>query len=222
MGQELNWEQVAPEYSALGESSAPHRAVGALTEHWGDRASVWSYLDRCRVDTPAKVVVAAWQRVRLFRTEGVGKVVDLGAGDGRFALGGCYRSYVGYEIDQDRSAETVLPAKAKLLTQCAFADDKSDADLCIENPPFVRNQQIPASWLREVRELVRRRTGVMPSGLANAWQYFFFNALARLKSDGLAALVVPFEWVSRPSTAALRSYIRGKAVGRPRVSASGR
>lgn len=182
----------------------------ALTEHWGDRESVSSYLGRCNVDTPAKLVAATWERVNLFRPEGVGKVVDLGAGDGRFALHGRYRSYVGYEIDEERSAGASLPENARLLTRCAFADGESDADVCIGNPPFVRNQQMPARWLREVREVVRRRTGVVPSGLANAWQYFFLNALGRLTSDGLAALVVPFEWVSRPSSAALRDFIGKK------------
>ena len=72
----------------------------------------------------------------------------------------------------------------------------------------MRNQQIPGDWRRYVHGLVRERTGVSVSGLANAWQYFFLNALARLKSDGLAALIVPFEWVSRPSAEALRRYIR--------------
>ena len=56
--------------------------------------------------------------------------------------------------------------------------------------------------------LCRQRTGVHVSGLANAWQYFFLNALASLKADGLAALIVPFEWVSRPSAKTLRAYIR--------------
>ena len=207
MGQEFNEANGGADYPGVRATLVRHGSMGALMDHWGDRESVSSYLDRCRVDTPAKVVAATWERVNLFRPEGVGKVVDLGAGDGRFALEGCYRSYVGYEIDRERSAGAVLPAKARLLTRCAFADDKSDADVCIGNPPFVRNQQMPASWLREVRELVRLRTGVVPSGLANAWQYFFLNALARVKSDGLAALVVPFEWVSRPSSAALRDYI---------------
>ena len=55
---------------------------------------------------------------------------------------------------------------------------------------------------------MRERTGVAISGLANAWQYFFFLALASVKTDGLCALIVPFEWVSRPSVKALRMYIK--------------
>ena len=87
-------------------------------------------------------------------------------------------------------------------------DLTADADVCVGNPPFVRNQDIPASWREQVHGVVLQRTGVHVSGLANAWQYFFLNALASLKADGLAALIVPFEWVSRPSAKALRTYIR--------------
>jgi hypothetical protein len=45
------------------------------------------------------------------------------------------------------------------------------------------------------------------SGLANAWQYFTLLALASTKATGLVALVIPYEWVSRPSAKALRDYI---------------
>ena len=180
----------------------------SVTGSWEDRLRVSSYLDRCQVDTPVAVVQSAWNRVREFRPGKVGKVVDLGAGDGRFARFGSYESYVGYEIDENRSANATVPPNARLVNCCAFSDCEADADVCIGNPPFVRNQQIPGDWRRYVQGLLRERTGVTVSGLANAWQFFFLNALARLKFDGLAALIVPFEWVSRPSAEALRHYIR--------------
>src|SRR5205809_6391461 len=56
--------------------------------------------------------------------------------------------------------------------------------------------------------MVRERTGVSVSGLANAWQYFAFLSLASTTKDGLVGLVLPFEWVSRPSALALRAYLR--------------
>ncbi|MCY3850081.1 MAG: hypothetical protein OXF75_04660 [Acidimicrobiaceae bacterium] len=46
------------------------------------------------------------------------------------------------------------------------------------------------------------------SGLANAWQYFTFLALSSTAPDGLCALVIPYEWVSRPSSEPLRRYVR--------------
>lgn len=164
------------------------------------------YLDRCQVDTPDHLVRATWNHVHALRSS-IGKVVDFGAGDGRFARYGSYREYVGYEIDLDRSSGSTCPPNARLVNGCAFSEEVTDADLCIGNPPFVRNQDLPEGWRQRASSVLYRRTGVQVSGLANAWQYFFLLSLASVKADGLVALVIPFEWVSRPSSRALRAYI---------------
>lgn len=183
-------------------------SIDELTLSWGDPHRVSSYLGRCQVDTPLDIVQSTWEHVQKLRPWKLGKVIDLGAGDGRFAHHGNYTSYIGYEIDPHRCSGARLPANARLVNQCAFTDLEPDADVCIGNPPFVRNQDIPAKWREHVHGVVLQGTSVRVSGLANAWQYFFLHSLARLKADGLAALVVPFEWVSRPSAVPLRKYIR--------------
>ena len=94
------------------------------------------------------------------------------------------------------------------ITVARFPETIEDADLCIGNPPFVRNQDLPSGWRARVSEMLRERTGIDISGLANAWQYFFLLALASVKPDGLCVLIIPFEWVSRPSVQALRDYIQ--------------
>ena len=170
------------------------------------------YLDTCQVDTPEKLVRATWDHVHQLRGE-LGHVVDFGAGDGRFALGGRYKRYEGFEIDEARLRGARLPANARLLNQCAFSANVADADLCIGNPPFVRNQHLPDGWRRLASKVIKERTKVALSGLANAWQYFFFLALTSVKENGLCALVVPYEWVSRPAAAALRDYIRAQGYG---------
>ena len=162
-----------------------------LTGCWGDPVSVSSFLDRCQVDTPAEVVRSTWEHVRKLRPGKIGKVVDLGAGDGRFAQHGNYCSYIGYEIDSERCSKAQLPKNARVVNQCAFSELKADADVCVGNPPFVRYQDIPDSWREHVHTVVKQQTGVHVSGLANAWQYFFLHGLASLKADGLAAIVVP-------------------------------
>lgn len=180
--------------------------LGPLTRDWGAWNTVSLYLDRCQVDTPDNLVAATWAHVNELRAR-VGKVVDFGAGDGRFATHGVYSHYAGYEIDPERCKNATLPANARLFNRCAFSDKINDADLCIGNPPFVRNQDLPEGWRLKASEMLRQRTGLTISGLANAWQYFFLLALASLKPDGLCALIIPYEWVSRPSAKALRTYI---------------
>lgn len=180
--------------------------VRSLTQSWGSADAVTLYLDRCQVETPDRLVKSLWYQIRRRRTN-IGKVVDFGAGDGRLARGGTFRHYLGYEIDPRRSHGVVLPKNVSLLHQCAFAEPFHDADLCVGNPPYVRNQDLPAGWRQRAAEAVLDRTGVTLSGLANAWQYFFMLSLASAKDDGLVALIIPYEWVSRPSAAALRAYI---------------
>lgn len=163
------------------------------------------YLDRCQVDTPDRFVQEVWRHV-LDRRKAIGTVVDFGAGDARFARYGKYEQYVGYEVDPLRCA-AVLPENARLIKSCAFSSDVQNASLCLGNPPFVRNQDLPQGWREHAAQIIKARTGVSVSGLGNAWQYFFFLALASTAPDGLVALIVPFEWVSRPSAKALREYI---------------
>jgi hypothetical protein len=133
--------------------------------------------------------------------------VDFGAGDGRFAAKGTYAQYVGYEIDPTLYANAWLPSNATLINRCAFSDLIEDADVCIGNPPFVRYQDLPRGWRQQAADVLYRRLGIVVSGLANAWQYFFLLALASAHDSGLCALIIPYEWVSRPSSRAVREYI---------------
>jgi hypothetical protein len=71
-----------------------------MTRNWGAWKAVSLYLDRCKVDTPNLLVGATWAHVSKLRPK-IGKVVDFGAGDGRFAKAGSFKKYVGYEIDPD-------------------------------------------------------------------------------------------------------------------------
>lgn len=188
-------------------STDNERPVVRLTRGWGDWTSVSLYLDRCQIDTPRDLIELTWSHVAQFRRN-IGKVVDFGAGDGRFSRFGEFQEYLGYEIDEQRCSCPDLPDHVQLINRCAFSDEISDADVCIGNPPFVRNQNLPPGWRHHAAEALERRTNVSVSGIANAWQYFFLLALASLKADGLCALIIPYEWVSRPSARALRDYIR--------------
>ena len=195
-------EDFGPRFRAVDDALA---ALGVAP-----RASL--YLGRCQVDTPQPIVKKVWDLVQAQR-EHIGKVVDFGAGDARFARYGRYDDYVGYEIDPQRCSLENLPAHAEIVNACAFSEEISDASLAIGNPPYVRNQDLPKGWRQEAAEKIAQRTGVTVSGLANAWQYFFFLSLASTAHDGLVALVVPYEWVSRPSSKALREYVQAHGWG---------
>lgn len=200
---------VAPKVRARQDDKRAADRLRRLTREWGPSEDVALYLDRCQVDTPTAVVDRVWALVSERRQQ-VEKVVDFGAGDGRFARRGRFRQYVGYEIDTARCPTSTLPPGAVMFNHCAFSETITDADVCLGNPPFVRNQDLPSGWRARAAEVIRARTGVTVSGLANAWQYFALLSLASTKADGLVALVIPYEWVSRPSAAALRRYIEAQ------------
>lgn len=188
---------------------------GELTPNIGHSQLVWdddhpgvsAYLDRCQVFTPEEWIERLWKLIQAVRPT-TGKVVEFGAGDGRFSHAGAFSSYVGYEVDEKLVRRAKLPKNARLLKECAFSSNVEDADVCIGNPPYVRNQDLPDGWRETVAPKLALRTGVGISGLANAWQYFMFLALVSTKRDGLVAQIVPYEWVSRSSAKSLRDYIK--------------
>lgn len=183
------------------------QGLDLLTKSWGNWDSVSLYLQRCQVETPDGLVEATWRHIHESRPE-VGKVIDFGAGNGRFSRHGHYREYVGYEIDSSMYTGAQLTKRARIINQCAFSEEIIDADLCVGNPPFVRNQDLPRGWRQHASKVLYKRTGVSISGLANAWQYFFFLSLASVHDFGLCAQIIPYEWVSRPSAQAIREYIK--------------
>lgn len=206
---------MSPELQIREISPSPPLGGGDLlarldpTHEWGSEAEVTLYLDRCQVDTPDIVVQRVWKEI-LRRRRSFAKVVDFGAGDGRFAQYGKFDSYTGVEIDGERCLVAELPRNAKLIHACAFSLTVADADLCIGNPPYVRNQDLPLGWRQKACKILEARSGIVLSGLANAWQYFFLLSLVSAKAEGMVALVIPYEWVSRPSARAIRDFIREK------------
>lgn len=189
-----------------------HPKLRELTKTWGSESDVDLYLGRCQVDTPSAIVAEVWKLLHANRTF-FGSVVDFGAGDARFAVGGSYGVYTGYEIDKARIEAALTSDHVRLLNTCAFSARVGKPDLCIGNPPYVRNQDLPEGWRQKAAKVLLRRSNVILSGLANAWQYFFLLGLSTTADNGMVALVMPYEWVSRPSSAAIRQYITNKGWG---------
>lgn len=176
-------------------------------------AEAAAYLSRCQVDTPKPLVRLVWTLVNQ-RRPNAGKVVDLGCGDARFASDGIYESYTGFEIDERRA-----PPKSKssptVRVECAFAAQNTRArySTCVGNPPYVRHHDLGNDWLERADTRLRTIDSYTPDGRSNAYVYFMWLALDCVDADGLVALVVPYEWVSRPASARLRRYIDGNAWG---------
>lgn len=201
--------QVSAEQHKRVSPTAIKSSVRSLTKDWGSDEEVDLYLDRCQVDTPMALVERVWEQVLARRSNRLRKVVDFGAGDCRFSNHGSFTRYIGYEVDAERIKRSAsLRRGVALVNECAFSSEISDASLCIGNPPFVRNQDLPVGWRERAAEVLRKRTGVEVSGLANAWQYFFLLSLASTRPDGMVAVLIPFEWVSRPSSANIRAFIQ--------------
>jgi hypothetical protein len=158
-----------------------------------------------QVFTPDAVVDCIWQLVAQHR----GKpqdVIDLGAGDGRFARKGRYRKYLGIEIDTS-TIKRHLPPKAKIEYGCVFERARGNWDIAIGNPPYVRNHYIELPWMLSVAERFKKTLSVDVNRQANLFVYFLLLGIDITHANGLVAMLTPHEWVARPSSRPLRALI---------------
>jgi hypothetical protein len=164
-------------------------------------------LRESQVTTPARVITLFWQLTRQYRKH-LGSVLDLGAGDCRFAAGGSFDRYTGIEIDRGRIGRAKVPSNGELISGCAFRYKGGEYDACIGNPPYVRHHDIQSPWKEHTVARLQRELVVSLNKRCNLYIYFFCLGLIKSAKEGLVALVIPYEWVSRPSAKALREYIQ--------------
>jgi hypothetical protein len=164
-------------------------------------------LSQSQVATPYDAVALFWSLTHQCR-ERLETVLDLGAGDGRFASGGSFGKYVGIEIDPSRSKSAQLPENARIISGCAFEHPDSGYDACIGNPPYVRHHDIESPWKDEVIDRINRELGVRLNKRCNLYLYFICLGLLKTRDDGILSFIVPFEWVSRPSAGPVRKLIQ--------------
>lgn len=171
-----------------------------------------SDFERCQIHTPPEIVAVFWKIVRQHRSE-TDRIIDMGAGDGRFAIGGRYNSYEGFEIDKHWQPISNFPRKARIKYQCVFASRSDSFDACIGNPPYVRHHNIEKTWRATIKEKINSKLKISLNELCNLFVYFICLGIIKTKPDGIVAFIVPYEWVSRPSTKALREYIQSQGWG---------
>jgi hypothetical protein len=164
-------------------------------------------LSQSQVSTPPEVVELFWEVVQNRRSS-LNRVLDLGAGDCRFARGGHYREYVGIEIDPARAKAARIPANARIHCACAFKHQDGDYDACIGNPPYVRHHEIERPWRDRIADWVYHCLSIRLNKKCNLYLYFLCLGLIKTRSDGIVAMLLPFEWVSRPSADPLRRHVQ--------------
>lgn len=165
-------------------------------------------LSKCQVDTPETIVQFVWGQI-LARRLVVHTVADFGCGDGRFANFGTYDQYDGFEIDPARISGFISGANKRIHTGCAFElASPSHYDVCIGNPPYIKHHDLSSEWLVRIEQRLESMIDYVGDGRSNAYIYFLWLSLASVRNDGLVALVIPFEWISRPASASLRAFIR--------------
>jgi hypothetical protein len=164
-------------------------------------------LSESQVATPPAVIALFWRLLKRYRTH-LGRVLDMGAGDCRFSRGGNFDRYVGVEIDQRRVALAEPPQNGRIVHNCVFEHRESGFDACIGNPPYARHHDIEVSWKNKTVARLDGELGVSLNKHCNLYIYFLCLALLKSVREGLVAFVIPYEWVSRPAAAALRSYIQ--------------
>nr|WP_297384529.1 class I SAM-dependent methyltransferase [uncultured Roseateles sp.] len=170
------------------------------------------HLSRCQVSTPPEIVDLLWA-LALERRGGktFPRVLDLGAGDARFARRcEAYESYTGVELDKKKAKSAVLPPGARVQVSDAMKLRDGGYDLCIGNPPYIRHHNLDGEWRAKVLQRFSRQAGVNMKSTANAFVLFLLQALLKTAEDGLVVQLVPFEWVTRPSAKELRDYIDEK------------
>lgn len=171
-----------------------------------DKNTAYKY-KKSQVCTPPKVVNLFWDLTHKYRTN-FKRVLDMGAGDGRFAFGGKYAKYEGIEIDKNYLNDTKLPKNATLRYGCVFEHQGKNYDACIGNPPYYKQNNINPRRRDEIAEKLEQKFEIQINRHCNLFVYFLWLGIIKAKPDGLISLIVPYEWVYRPSVESLRNYIK--------------
>lgn len=80
-------------------------------------------------------------------------------------------------------------------------------NLILANPPYVRHHHISRADKERLRRLARTLTGVDVSGLAGLYVYFVLIATAWLEDGGLAAWLIPSEFMDVNYGASLKQFL---------------
>jgi adenine-specific DNA-methyltransferase len=121
----------------------------------------------------------------------------------------------GYEIDKtfaDRAAELwrdepLQLSNADFTKQIAPSSDNQRANLLICNPPYVRHHHLSNDDKNRLKISARQSAGITLSGLSGLYCYFMCIAHSWMAEDGLAAWLVPSEFMDVNYGRAIKEYL---------------
>lgn len=125
------------------------------------------------------------------------------------------KSAIGYEIDKQIAAsaaqlwnDDLLKLKrAEFTSQRAPSSDTDRANLLICNPPYVRHHHLSGEDKNRLRIAVRQSLGINLSGLSGFYCYFMCLSHSWMAEDGVAAWLVPSEFMDVNYGRAIKDYL---------------
>jgi len=116
----------------------------------------------------------------------------------------------GYEVDT-HYAEPIRKLYASTLLDLRledFTEAKPDLfDIILCNPPYVRHHHMTAAKKVALSKDVATRYNMKPSGLTGLYNYFMMNGEAWLSNEGIAAFLVPSEFLDVNYGVTVKSFL---------------
>ncbi|ULA63262.1 MAG: Modification methylase SalI [Nitrospira sp.] len=85
-------------------------------------------------------------------------------------------------------------------------------NVVLANPPYVRHHHMDREEKERLQRLVFKMTGVEVNGLAGLYVYFLLLATAWMEDGGIAAWLIPSEFMDVNYGAALKDYLTSKVT----------
>jgi adenine-specific DNA-methyltransferase len=173
------------------------------------------------------VDIAGYVETLIGRTKGGIRFADPSIGSGSFfsamlAVFGSKRisSAVGVELDPAfAAAARDLWTKAGLevvhgdFTRVVGSGSCPPApDVILANPPYVRHHHMDREDKERLQALTFKMTGVEVNGLAGLYVYFLLLATAWMEDDGIAAWLIPSEFMDVNYGTALKGFLTDRVT----------
>ncbi len=85
-------------------------------------------------------------------------------------------------------------------------------NVILANPPYVRHHHMGREDKKRLQRLVVKMTGVNVNGLAGLYVYFILLATAWMEDDGIAAWLIPSEFMDVNYGAALKAFLTDRVT----------